>query len=88
MADRFIPIPALGAAAVAVGLCCGVPVLLSAGVLTALAGLGLGSWHVLAAGAVVVRRARSHPPPPQHAVAAARSTDTEQSETRSHSHVD
>ena len=54
MADRFIPIPALGAAGVAVGLCCGVLVLLSAGVLTALAGLGLGSWHVLAAGAVVV----------------------------------
>ena len=87
MADRFIPIPALGAAAVAVDLCCGAPVLLSAGVLTALAGLGLGSWLVLAIGAAVVVAALVRIARRTHAAATARSTDTERSETRIRSHV-
>jgi len=34
------------------GLCCGIPLLLSAGALSAVAGIGLGSWLMIAAGAV------------------------------------
>lgn len=85
MADRFNPMPVLGAAAVAVGLCCGLPVLLSAGVLTAVAGLGLGSWLILAIGAAIVIvalvRRRSKP------VAATPLIDAQRSE-RSPSHVE
>lgn len=87
MADRFHPIPTLGAAAVAVGLCCGGPVLHSAGVLTAVAGFGLGSWMVLAIGAAVVLvalvRIRHRTPP----VALSSSIDARRSE-RSSSHVE
>lgn len=50
--------PALGAAAVAIGLCCGIPVLLSAGVLTAVAGLGFESWLVLAIDSADAHRSR------------------------------
>ncbi len=42
---------ALGA--VGMGVCCGLPLLLSAGALGAVAGIGLGSWLVIAAGFVV-----------------------------------
>jgi hypothetical protein len=35
------------------GVCCGLPLLLSAGALGALAGIGLGSWLVIAASLVV-----------------------------------
>ena len=35
---------------VGMGVCCGLPVLLSAGLLGALAGIGRGSWLVIAAG--------------------------------------
>lgn len=77
--------PVLGAAAVAVGLCCGVPALLSAGALTAVAGLGLGSWLILAIGAAIVIvalvRRRSKP------VAATPSIDAQRSK-RSPSHVE
>ncbi len=38
---------------VSMGVCCGLPVLLSAGLLGALAGIGLGSWLVIAAGLFV-----------------------------------
>ena len=62
--------------------------LLSTGVLTALAGLGLGSWLILATGTLVVVAALVRIPRRTHAAATARSTDTERSETRSHSHVD
>lgn len=87
MVDRLNPAPALGALAVAVGLCCGIPVLLSAGVLTAVAGFGLGSWLVVAIGAavavatLVLARRRTE------AVAATPSSDTQRSE-RSHSRVE
>ncbi len=37
-----------------VGVCCGLPLLASAGVLGAVAGIGLGSWPVVALAAVVV----------------------------------
>lgn len=35
------------------GVCCGLPLLLSAGALGALAGIGLGNWLVIAVGLVV-----------------------------------
>jgi len=38
---------------VGMGVCCGLPVLLSAGLLGAAAGIGLGSWLVIAAGLLV-----------------------------------
>ncbi len=43
----------IGLGVVAMAFCCGFPLLLSAGVLGALAGVGLGSWLVLAAGLLV-----------------------------------
>ncbi|RMH69864.1 MAG: hypothetical protein D6683_15780 [Actinomyces sp.] len=65
---------ALGA--VGLAFCCGFPLLLSAGLLGALAGIGLGSWLVIAAGLLVAAvgagrvyqrrrggsRAATHPP--------------------------
>jgi len=41
-----------GLLAAGMGVCCGIPLLLSAGALGAVAGIGLGSWLVIAAGAV------------------------------------
>lgn len=55
----------------AVGLCCGLPVLLSLGFLGAVAGLSLGSWVLITLGLATVamavwsrheRRHRSHGP--------------------------
>ncbi|RLE19044.1 MAG: hypothetical protein DRJ50_12550 [Actinobacteria bacterium] len=45
--------PALGLAAV-MGLCCGLPLLLSAGVVATAAGIGLGSWIIIGLALVAV----------------------------------
>ena len=44
----------LAAVAAMFGVCCGLPLLASVGVLGAVAGVGLGSWLVVALGAVVI----------------------------------
>lgn len=55
----------MGLLAVGLGACCGLPLLASAGVFGAAAGVGLGSWLIVAVGAsavvvgVVRRRQRS-----------------------------
>ena len=78
---------AVGAALVAIGVCCGVPVLLSAGVLTAVVGFGLGSGIVLATSAAVVAAALVRVRSRTHDVATLRSTDAQRFE-RSPSHVE
>ena len=50
MADRRSPVVFLGLFAVAFGVCCGFPILVSVGVVGAIAGLSLGSWTVIAVG--------------------------------------
>lgn len=40
-------------AAVGVGACCGIPLLLAAGATVTIAGLGVGSWLLIVAGASV-----------------------------------
>ncbi|MGQ0803048.1 MAG: hypothetical protein ACT4PI_04200 [Actinomycetota bacterium] len=40
--------------AVAAALCCGLPLLIAAGALGALAGIGFGSWLLIAFGLVVI----------------------------------
>jgi type IV secretory pathway TrbD component len=61
MAERTTPIT-VGAVAVVFGVCCGLPLLLSAGVLSIVAGLGVGSWLLATIGvagiAVVALRAQ------------------------------
>lgn len=42
-----------GLLAVGMGVCCGIPLLLSAGALGTLAGIGLRIWLIVAGGAVV-----------------------------------
>jgi hypothetical protein len=42
-----------GVLALGLGLCCGLPVLASLGVLGAAAGLGIGSWFLIATGLAV-----------------------------------
>lgn len=43
----------LAAGASVLGICCGLPLLASAGVLGAIAGIGLGSWIIVALAAAV-----------------------------------
>lgn len=43
----------LAAGASVLGICCGLPLLASAGVLGAIAGIGLGSWLIVAPAVVV-----------------------------------
>ena len=50
MRDRIGAIGPIAAAAGAVGLCCGVPLLLSLGVLGAVAGISVQSWVLIALG--------------------------------------
>lgn len=53
MRDRIGTIRPIAAVAGALGLCCGLPVLLSLGVLGAFAGLSLQSWALIALGLVL-----------------------------------
>ncbi len=62
----------LAAGASVLGICCGFPLLASAGVLGAIAGIGLGSWLIVALAVVVVvvgfvrwRRTRDPYPAPR-----------------------
>jgi hypothetical protein len=50
VSDERQPLFALAAAGVAIA-CCAIPVLFSAGVATALAGIGLGNWLIIVLGA-------------------------------------
>jgi sulfite exporter TauE/SafE len=54
MRERISILGATGAVLGAVGLCCGVPVLLSLGLLGAFAGISLGSWMLIALGLATV----------------------------------
>lgn len=54
MRDRVIAVGPVAAVVGAVGLCCGLPVLLSLGVLGVVAGLSLQSWAVIGVGLVLV----------------------------------
>jgi len=53
MRDRISIVGATGAVLGALGLCCGLPVLLSLGLLGAFAGLSLGSWALIALGLAI-----------------------------------
>lgn len=71
MRDRISVVRAAGVVVGALGLCCGLPVLLSLGFLGALAGISLGSWVLIALGLAIVGLAvwrrheqrRRHPSP-------------------------
>lgn len=66
MRDR-IAVSGGGALLVALGLCCGLPVLLSVGFFGALAGISLGSWVLISLGLATIafamwgRHQRRHP---------------------------
>jgi len=47
---RESPLSLAALAAVALGACCGIPLLLTAGATVTIAGLGIGSWVLIAAG--------------------------------------
>lgn len=53
MRDRIATIGPIAAVAGALGLCCGLPVLLSLGVLSAGAGLSLQNWALVGVGLVL-----------------------------------
>ncbi len=53
MRERLATLGPLAAVAGILGLCCGLPVLLSLGMLGAVAGISLQSWALLALGLVV-----------------------------------
>ena len=54
MRDRLPIVAAAGAVLGVLGLCCGIPVLLSLGLLGAFAGISLGSWVLIALGLATV----------------------------------
>lgn len=54
MADRETPAGLAGLVAVVLGVCCGIPLLVSAGALRTVAGMGLRNWSLIALRAVVV----------------------------------
>lgn len=54
MLDRVGAVGPVAAVVGAVGVCCGLPVLLSLGVLGAVAGLSLQSWALIGIGLVLV----------------------------------
>lgn len=62
MRDRIATIAPIAAVAGALGLCCGLPILLSLGVAGAIAGWSLQSWVLIGAGLVlaVLGSARIH----------------------------
>ena len=53
MAERATPLT-VGVVAVGFGVCCGLPLLLSAGVLSIVAGLGVGSWLIVTIGVAAI----------------------------------
>lgn len=67
MRDRVAVVAATGALLGALGLCCGLPVLLSVGFFSAMAGISLGSWVLISLGLAAVafalwrRHDRRHP---------------------------
>jgi len=52
MSDRSSPASLAGLLAVGLGVCCGLPVLASLGVLGAIAGLSMSNWALIAIGVV------------------------------------
>ena len=54
MGDRVGTVGPVAAVVSAVGICCGLPVLLSLGVLGAVAGVSLQSWALIGVGLVLV----------------------------------
>ncbi len=54
MGDRVGAVGPVAAVVGAVGICCGLPVLLSLGVLGAVAGMSLQSWALIGVGVVLV----------------------------------
>lgn len=50
---RESPLSLAALAAVGVGACCGIPLLLTAGATVTIAGLGIGSWVLIVAGLAV-----------------------------------
>jgi len=54
MRERVAAVGVTGAVVGAFGLCCGLPVLFSLGVLGAVAGISLGSWVLIALGLAAV----------------------------------
>ena len=65
MRDLFAPIAPIAAVAGALGLCCGLPILLTLGVVGTIAGWSLESWALIGLGLVLgalgwvrIRRAR------------------------------
>ncbi|GIM62314.1 hypothetical protein Pve01_91780 [Planomonospora venezuelensis] len=54
MGDRVGAVGPVAAVLGAVGICCGLPVLLSLGVLGAVAGMSLQSWALIGVGLVLV----------------------------------
>ncbi|CAN5868061.1 hypothetical protein BH20ACT6_BH20ACT6_11850 [soil metagenome] len=54
MRDRIADVGVTGAVVGVLGLCCGLPVLLSLGFLGALAGISSGSWVLIALGLATV----------------------------------
>lgn len=53
MGERASTIGSVGGLVALMGLCCGVPILASVGVAGAIAGIGFGSWIVIALACVV-----------------------------------
>ena len=49
MGDRRSPVGVVGLAAVAVGVCCAFPILVSVGIAGVIAGLSSGTWVLIAA---------------------------------------
>ena len=79
----------LAAGASVLGICCGLPLLASAGVFGAVAGIGLGSWLIVALAVVVAvvgfvrwRRTRDSDPAPRLDAPSAAVHDTVLSTTR------
>ena len=71
MRERILTVGVTGALVGAVGLCCGIPVLLALGSLGALAGITWGSWLLIALGLVTLavgiwRRHARGPRPASH----------------------
>ncbi|MGB7448618.1 MAG: hypothetical protein WA892_05770 [Ornithinimicrobium sp.] len=59
MRDRIAPIAPVAAIAGALGLCCGLPVLLSLGVVGAIAGWSLQSWALIGLGLALTAPGRA-----------------------------
>ena len=65
MRDRLATLGPIAAVAGALGLCCGLPVLLSLGVTGAVAGWSLQSWTLLSLGLLLAALEGPDPPTPE-----------------------